>query len=70
MKKVEKTFDIATGEETIIERDETAAEKKLREKHEAEIAAQIAEADAQAIAKSALLDRMGLTADEAKLLLS
>jgi len=32
MKIIEKEFNVATGEETITERDETVAEKKIREK--------------------------------------
>jgi len=70
MKITEKEFNVETGEETISERDETAAEKKAREKNQAKFAEIQAEAEANAIAKSALLDRLGLTADEAKLLLS
>jgi hypothetical protein len=69
MKITEKDFNIQTGEETITERDETAAEKKTRETKEKEIAALLAEAEAKATARQAILDRLGLTADEAKLLL-
>ena len=69
MKIIEKEFNVQTGEETITERDETAAEKKAREKFDKEIAAAQAEAEAKAIARQAILDRLGLTADEAKLLL-
>lgn len=69
MKIIEIDFNIQTGEETVIEREETAAEKKARETREKEIAAQLAEAEAKAAAKQAILDRLGLTADEAKLLL-
>jgi len=61
-----------TGEETIIEltdaevaeltyQAELAAEKKAEED---------AKAEADAVAKAALLDRLGITADEAKLLLA
>lgn len=69
MKIREKEFNIQTGEETITERDETAAEKKAREIKEKEIAALQSEAEAKATARQAVLDRLGLTADEAKLLL-
>ena len=69
MKIITKEFNIQTGEETITERDETAAEKKDRLDFEKEIAAAQAEAQAKAIARLAILDRLGLTADEAKLLL-
>lgn len=68
IKEVE--FNIETGEETITERDETAAEKKLREQAEAEFAKTVAEAKANATAKAALLSKLGITEDEAKLLLS
>ena len=69
MKIKEKTFDVATGEETIIERDETAAEKKIRENRQKEIAAELAEAEAKAAQRQLILDKLGLTADEARLLL-
>ena len=70
MKIIEKEFNALTGEETITERDETAAETKARLKQTEEIAALQAEAEAKATAKAALLDRLGITADQAKLLLS
>ena len=38
MKRIEKEFNVLTGEETITERDETTAEKKIRETLEKEIA--------------------------------
>ncbi len=69
MKITEKEFNVQTGEETITERDETAAEKKIREAKQKEIAARQAEAEAKAAARQEILDRLGLTADEAKLLL-
>ncbi len=69
MKIIEKEFNALTGEETITERDETAAEKKIREAREKEIKAEQAEAEAKKIARQEILDRIGLTADEAKLLL-
>ena len=69
MKRIEKIFDIATGEETFIERDETVVEKKERETFAKEIAARQAEVQAKEVARQAILDRLGLTADEAKLLL-
>jgi len=70
MKIIEKLFNTETGEETITERDETASEKKVREKREAEFAAIQAEAQTKAIAKAALLEKLGITAEEAVLLLS
>jgi hypothetical protein len=69
MKIIEKEFNALTGEEIITERDETAAEKKLREAKEKEIAAVQAQAEAKATARQAIADRLGLTADELKLLL-
>jgi hypothetical protein len=69
MKIIERTFDAQTGETVDIERDETAAEKKHREARAKEVAAELAEAEAKAAERQAILDRLGLTADEAKLLL-
>ena len=69
MKIIEKDFNIQTGEETITEREETAAEKKLREKREAEIAKAQSEVQAKAAARQAIADRLGLTADELQVLL-
>jgi hypothetical protein len=70
MKIKEKEFNALTGEETITEREETAGEIKIRTEFEAKVKADKAEAEAQAIAKSALLAKLGITEDEAKLLLS
>lgn len=70
MKIIEKEFNIQTGEETITEREETAAETKARTDAEAQRLAAQAEADAKATAKAALLERIGLTAEEAALLLA
>jgi hypothetical protein len=69
MKITEKEFNVSTGEETITERDETKEETKAR--LDAEKAAKAyAEAKAeQETKKAALLARLGLTEDEAKLLL-
>ena len=69
MKITEKEFNALTGEETITERDETAAEKKERDASVKEIAARQVEAQAKATAKAAILDRIGLTADELKTIL-
>jgi hypothetical protein len=70
MKIIEKEFNAITGEETITERDETAAETKARLDRAKEIADKQAEAEAKATARAAILDRLGLTAEEAALLLS
>ncbi len=69
MKITEKEYNIQTGEETITERDETASEKKAREAFEKQSKVELAEAQAKATQRQAILDRLGLTADEAKLLL-
>jgi hypothetical protein len=65
----EKNLNVQTGQETIIEREETADEKKAR------LALQTLKAEAEAEqvkneqAKQVILDRLGITSDEAKLLL-
>jgi hypothetical protein len=69
MKITEKEFNIVTGEETITERDETSAETKARLDYAKEVAAKQAEAQAKAAARQAVLDRLGITADEAAALL-
>ena len=70
MKIIEKEFNAATGQETITERDETAAETKARLDNAKEIAAAKAQDEANATARAAILDRLGLTEEEAALLLS
>ena len=70
MKKIEKEFDLITGKETFTERDETAQEKAKREAWELEVAAAQVEAEAKATAKAALLTQLGITEEQAKLLLS
>lgn len=57
-----------TGEINL--RELTAKEIAQREKDIADFVAQKAEAEAKAQAKAALLERLGITEDEAKLLLS
>ena len=70
MIKIEKEYNITTGEETITEREETKSEKDLRLKLEAEAVELAAQVQARATAKAALLTRLGITADEAALLLA
>jgi hypothetical protein len=70
MKRIEKEFNVITGQETITERDETAPETKARLDRAKEIAAKQAEEEAKATQKAALLDRLGITEEEAKLLLA
>jgi hypothetical protein len=62
-----KIFNCETGEEIV--RDATAEEIAQMELDAANAAAKKAEAEAKAAEKQALLDRLGITADEAKLLL-
>ena len=69
MKIIEKIFDASTGEESIIEREETAQERAERAELEKAEAEREANAQAQAAAKAALLERIGITEEEAKLLL-
>jgi hypothetical protein len=71
MKLTEKTFDVITGEETVIERDETAAETKARLDRAKEIAVLQAEAEAKAQAKATAegkLAALGLTTDDLRAL--
>ena len=70
MKITEKEFNVITGETTVTERDETAQEQAEREAAEAKFAAQQAEAETRATAKAALLAQLGITEEQAKLLLS
>jgi hypothetical protein len=70
MKIIEKEFNALTGKETITEREETATEKAERIAFDAELDERKAEAEARATQKAALLDRLGITEDEAKLLLA
>jgi len=69
MKIIEKIVNVETGEETIIERDEIAADKKARETKLNQIAATQTEAEAKAEARQVIADRLGLTADELQVLL-
>jgi hypothetical protein len=59
--------NVTTGE--IIQRELTADELKQVQKDQADKAAKDAQIEAKAIARQAVLDRLGLTADEAALLL-
>jgi hypothetical protein len=63
-----KIHNAETGE--IITRDMTAEEITQREADQAAAVTQAAAEAAKAAEKEALLDRLGITADEAKLLLS
>jgi uncharacterized protein (UPF0371 family) len=63
-----KEYNCQTQEEII--RDASNAEIEQMAKDKAEADAKKAEADAKAEAKTALLNKLGITADEAKLLLA
>ena len=69
MKIIEKEFNVITGETTITERDETPVEIEARAKREEERAEEQAELQARVAARQPILDRLGLTAEEAQLLL-
>ena len=63
-----KEYNCETNEETV--RDATTAEITQMAKDKAEAEAKLAEAEAKATAKAALLIKLGITAEEAQLLLS
>jgi len=69
MKITEKEFNVITGETTFTERDETAEETKARLDRAAKIEAEQAEANAKAAQRQALLTRLGITEEEARILL-
>jgi hypothetical protein len=69
MKIIEKEFNVQTGLETITERDETPQEEASRLERAAQILALQAEAETKATARQAILDRLGITEEEARLLL-
>ena len=60
--------NVTTGE--VVERDMTKDELAQHKIDEAARVAKIAKIEADAVAKVALLERLGITADEAALLLS
>ena len=67
MKPQIKIVNVETGEETV--RDATAAEIAQMKLDDASAIAQKAEAESKLAAKQAILDRIGLTADELKTIL-
>lgn len=69
MKIIEKEFNVQTGEETIIERELTKQEIAEIKEAQAKAEALAAEASAKEAARAALLERLGITEEEAKLLL-
>lgn len=62
-----RIHDLSTNE--IIDREMNDAEFAQYEANKAAQAAEKAEAEAKAVERQAILDRLGLTADEAKLIL-
>jgi hypothetical protein len=66
-KPIIKIHNIETGEE--LERQMTDAEFAQYEADQAASAVKAAEAEAKAVARQAILDRLGLTEEEARLLL-
>ena len=69
MKITEKIYDITTGEESFIERDETAAESKIRLAREKEAIEFTAAEAKRETDRAALLAQLGITEEQAKLLL-
>jgi hypothetical protein len=69
MKILEKIYDVTTGEETIIERDETVDEINSRLEIQKKVEDRQAEAAVEAATRAALLTRLGITAEEARILL-
>lgn len=65
MKTIEKILDITSGEETFIEREMTPAEIAAFE----DAKKQQEDFEKNQIARAALLERLGITEEEAKLLL-
>lgn len=69
MKYTEKIFDVTTGEETFIERDMTKEELAAYEEAEKERQSFIAAQEARLERRKAILEKLGLTEEEARLLL-
>jgi len=65
---IKTIHNVETGE--IIEREMTAAEIAQDKKDQKEFESLRAEREAKALAKAALLERLGITAEEASLLLA
>lgn len=65
----EKIVDLSENTEIIIEREMTPEEFAEYEFNEAKRQAELIDLEAKEAARQALLDKLGITADEAKLLL-
>jgi acyl-CoA reductase-like NAD-dependent aldehyde dehydrogenase len=70
MKTIERIFNASTGETTDIERDMTAEEIAEVERAQAQAAERAIKAAEAATQKQALLNKLGITEEEARLLLS
>lgn len=70
MKTIEKIFNAITGETTIIERDMTAEEIGEVERAQAQAAERATKEAETATKRQALLDKLGITEEEARLLLA
>lgn len=69
MKITEKIVNVETGEETFVDRNETTQEAAERKAYESKLVEEQVEAEAKQAQRQAIFDRLGLTADEAKILL-
>lgn len=65
MKKIDRTVNAITGEVSDLERDETEAETKERLEFETINAKRAADQAVKNAEKQAVLDKLGLTAEEA-----
>jgi hypothetical protein len=69
MKITVTEINVQTGEEIFYERDETPEEETFRLQLKAKAEAEQAETDAKAAQRQALLNRLGITEEEARILL-
>jgi hypothetical protein len=69
MKITVTEINVQTGEEIFYERDETPEEETFRLQLKAKAEAEQAEAEAKAAQRQALLTRLGITEEEARILL-
>lgn len=69
MQITETIFDVVTQQTTVIERDASPEEIAERETAQAQAAQAQAEAQAKATQRAAILERLGLTEEEAAVLL-
>ena len=66
---IEKILDLATNEETIVEREATKDELAYAKRIKEEKAKEAAEVEAKQNERLALFTKLGMTEDEARLLL-